>query len=263
MRDPKGEKIFTKSFTADAYGGFDGSSNCRRTPRSASTRSSIANRGGGTFRVEEYKKPEFEVNVKAPDRPVMLGEKVAATIKAKYYFGAPGRQGEVKYKVIRATANADWYPAGRWDWLSARATGGSPPITSWYPGWRGGAASGRWPGGGASRRPARNGRRGRGADRPDGTVTSRSTPRWPGRLHPDQDQRYEITAEVTDQSRRTIVGTGTVLVARKPFSLHLGRSRPLPYGDTIEAVPRSNAGSQAGGRQGNVPAASGQLRPRR
>jgi len=32
--------------------------------------------------------------------------------------------------------------------------------------------------------------------------------------HPDVDHRYGITAEVTDRSRRTIVGTGTVLVAR-------------------------------------------------
>ena len=45
--------------------------------------------GGGSFRVEEYKKPEFEVKVEAPKVPVMLGEKINASIEARYYFGAP------------------------------------------------------------------------------------------------------------------------------------------------------------------------------
>ena len=34
-------------------------------------------------------------------------------------------------------------------------------------------------------------------------------------MHGDTDHEYTITAEVTDQSRRTIVGTGNVMVARK------------------------------------------------
>ena len=59
--------------------------------------------GGGSFRVEEYKKPEFEVTVEAPNEPVMLGEKITATIKAKYYFGSPVTKAKVKYKVIRTS----------------------------------------------------------------------------------------------------------------------------------------------------------------
>ena len=39
-------------------------------------------------------------------------------------------------------------------------------------------------------------------------------------LHGDQDHKYSITAEVRDLSRRTIVGTGEVLVARKPFKIY-------------------------------------------
>ena len=46
------------------------SSSCRPTPRSASISCIVVNRGGGTFRVEEYKKPEFEVTVDAPTEPV-------------------------------------------------------------------------------------------------------------------------------------------------------------------------------------------------
>ena len=36
-----------------------------------------------TFRVEEYKKPEFEVTIDAPKDPVMLGESITARLTAK------------------------------------------------------------------------------------------------------------------------------------------------------------------------------------
>ncbi len=62
----KGETAFEKTYTADAYGGFDGSSRSRPRRRWANTGSAIidnkAIHGGVAFRVEEYKKPEFEVH---------------------------------------------------------------------------------------------------------------------------------------------------------------------------------------------------------
>ena len=198
----------------------------------------IANRGGGTFRVEEYKKPEFEVNVEAPTSPVMLGEKVAATIKAKYYFGSPVGQARVKYKVTRATANQRWYPAGRWDWLFGPGYWWFAVDSSWYPGWS------RW---GVHRPLPWWWNRGSGPPeiiaqaevpiRPDGTFPIEIDTAVAREAHPDQDQRYEITAEVTDQSRRTIVGTGTVLVAREPFTVYTWVDRGhYRTGDTIEAA---------------------------
>ncbi len=56
--------------------------------------------------------------------------------------------------------------------------------------------------------------------RPDGTLAVEIDTAMAKAAHPDQDQRYEINVEVTDQSRRTIVGNGTVLVARKPFNVY-------------------------------------------
>ena len=61
------------------------------------------------FRVEEYKKPEFEVKVEAPTEPVKLGEKITARIVARYYFGAPVTEGKVKYKVLRTPASERWF----------------------------------------------------------------------------------------------------------------------------------------------------------
>ena len=44
-------------------------------------------------------------------------------------------------------------------------------------------------------------------------------------IHGDKDLRYTISAEVRDQSRRTIVGQGKVLVARQPFKVYTGVNR--------------------------------------
>ncbi|UCD31428.1 MAG: hypothetical protein JSV38_11600, partial [Desulfobacterales bacterium] len=55
-------------------------------------------------------------------------------------------------------------------------------------------------------------------------------------IHGDKDHRYEITAEVTDLSRRTIVGKGQVLVARRPFKVYSWVDRGhYRVGDTIRA----------------------------
>ena len=71
---------------------------------------------------------------------------------------------------------------------------------------------------------------------PDGTVKVEIDTAVAKAIHPDQDHKYAITAEVVDQSRRTIVGTGDVLVARKPFKVYAWVDRGYyRVGDTIEA----------------------------
>ena len=54
---------------------------------------------GGSFAVEEYKKPEYEVRV-VPEAPrVLQGQPIKATIEAKYYFGEPVANAKVKWVV--------------------------------------------------------------------------------------------------------------------------------------------------------------------
>jgi len=55
----------------------------------------------GSFEVEEYKKPEFEVAVSTDKSRYLQGETIQATIGARYYFGAPVANGRVKYSLFR------------------------------------------------------------------------------------------------------------------------------------------------------------------
>ena len=112
------------------------SSSCPRMRRSACTRSSFPTMGGGNFRVEEYKKPEFEVKVDAPKEPVMLGEKITATIQGEILLRRSGeqRQGQVQGAAEQSTA-APGIRSGNWDWFYGRGYWWFASDYNWYPGW--------------------------------------------------------------------------------------------------------------------------------
>ncbi|HEY1068179.1 MAG TPA: MG2 domain-containing protein, partial [Pirellulales bacterium] len=234
----KGDKVYESKLKADEFGGVAGE---WPIPEDATLGQYMVHipeiGGGGSFRIEEYKKPEFQVTVEAPSEPVALGEKITAKIQAKYYFGSPVVEATVKYKVLRTAYTQRWYPIGPWDWLYGRGYGWTGADCYWYPGWE------RW---------------GHGKPFPwwigmnhaqpevvaeletpigkDGTLSVEIDTAVAQAIHADEDHRYEITAEVVDQSRRTIVGSGAVLVARKPFDVVVWSDRGyLRAGDAFTA----------------------------
>lgn len=239
VRDPRNEKVFEKAFTADEYGGFDGEMTLDGKATLGVYRIVVPGHGGGSFRLEEYKKPEFEVKIEAPAEPVMLGDSVTAKVQARYYFGAPVTEARVKYKVLRSEHDARWYPACRWDWFYGPGYWWFSPDYDWWPGWRDWGCKRPVPWwwrtwGGAE--PPEIVAEGEAAVGPDGTISIPIDTSVAKAIHPDRDHRYQVTAEVTDQSRRTIVGQGEVLVARKPFRVHVWLGRGwYRAGDDIRA----------------------------
>jgi uncharacterized protein YfaS (alpha-2-macroglobulin family) len=240
ITDPQGNEVSKQVLKSDEFGGVNGE---YALPKGAMLGAySILLNDGRTagsvgFRCEEYKKPEFEVTVKSPDKPVMLGEKIEAQLIAKYYFGAPVTNAKVKVKVERSPHDTRWYPAARWDWLYGSGYWWFSDDATWYPGFQ------RW---GCFRpRPwwghwdptppelvvdmeAEIG--------PDGTLAIPIDTALAKALHGDEDHSYKITAEVTDESRRVINGTGEVLVARQPFKVFAWTHRGYYHvGDTIQA----------------------------
>ena len=213
--DPKQEKVQEQTLTADQYGGFQGE--LTLAPDATLGVYQITTIGpiwqnAGSFRVEEYKKPEFEVTVDAPTQPVMLGQTITATVKANYYFGAPVTNATVHYKVLRSSYNANWYPTDRWDRFYGRGYWWYAPDYPWYPGWRAWGCPHPfflWWGNYQQPQPelVLDDEASIGAD---GTLPIQIDTSLAKAMQADTDHRYEITAEVTDASRRVIVGTGTV-----------------------------------------------------
>lgn len=220
INNPQGEKIFEKALVADEYGGVDGEFPLPKGAPLGVYAVFIVNRGGGNFRVEEYKKPEFEVRVDAPKEPVSLGEKITATIQAKYFFGAPVVKAKVKYKVLRSNYSSAWHPPGQWDWFYGKGYWWFAYDYTWYPGWRNWGCLRPIPAWwGRPQQPPEVVVENEVAIGPDGKVLVEIDTLPAKELHGDWDHQYSITAEVVDESRRTIVGTGKVLVARKPFKV--------------------------------------------
>lgn len=265
VRNPKGDLVEERTVHSDRWGGLDGEYPvpadatlgmfqlrvCEPKPGKPEERGVL---GTGQFRVEEYRKPEYAVAVESPTRPVMLGESFTATVRATYYFGAPVAEGTVHYKVERSKKDSRWYPVASWDWLYGPGYWWFAPEYSWYPGWsQWGCRAPIPPWWGWQPDPPEVVAEGDAPLAADGTIQIPIDTTNALNQHSDSDHEYSITAEVVDQSRRTIIGTGQVLVARDPFRIFVWTNRGhYRTGDTatvgIQARSAAGAGVAAKGR---------------
>ncbi len=226
VKDPRAEKLLEEQLTTDKYGGVHSeltlpADSALGTFQICVKENANYCRNIGSFRVEEYKKPEFEVNIDAPSEPTKLGDVITATVRAEYYFGEPVQSARVKYRVNRYEHDARWYPRAPWDWLYGGGYWWFAYDYTWYPGFREWGCFAPFPFWAHRPTPPPElvvenevaiGR--------DGTVPISIDTQLAKELHGNSDHRYEIDVEVTDQSRRTIYGNGKVLVARAPFKVY-------------------------------------------
>ena len=73
------------------------------------------------FRLEEYKLPEFKVEVKTPEqdgkkKAFRVGEKVEVEIQADYYFGGPVSAASVEVVVYQNPFYHYWFPYREYSW---------------------------------------------------------------------------------------------------------------------------------------------------
>lgn len=250
--DPKNAQVLSTACTTDDSGSITGEYILGSEPALGLYRISINGVGGspqycagGVFRVEEYKKPEFEVTVTPAKTQARLGDKITATIKARYYFGAPVAQGQVSYKIFREDYHHIYLGPGEYDWLYGKGYGYHPyayPWFAWWGRWGGFIVGdlwpyyGSWPNGGfngagsddeeMNRRSLESGTRkalrelvaqGTAQLKADGTYEVEFDTAPALRDLGDRDHRYTIEAEVRDASRRTITGQGDIKVTRQEF----------------------------------------------
>ncbi len=246
IHDPNGEIIYEQKVQTNEFGAVSGDFKLPKDARLGQYQIQLLGQtdnkdlwsfGIVTFRMEEYRKPEFEVKIDAPQEQVKLGGQIKVNIQAKYYFGAPVTNGTVKYRVFRQSHSQRWYAPAPWDWLYGPAYWWHTENYSWFPGWR------RW---------------GCPAPIPAWGINHASdeelvleneiklTPEMEGKaevtidtslaaaLYPDRDHQYRIEANVVDASRREITGKGTILAARTPFKVNVWSMRGfLNVGDQI------------------------------
>src|SRR5262249_1323746 len=167
----------------------------------------------------EYKKPEYEVRV-TPDKPRLLqGQAITATIEAKYYFGEPVANADVKYVVHRSPSWSYLFGEDESD-FSDEGEGGRYPE---------GAEEGYDYGGNQlseqSGKLDANGRL---------KITISTKVDDKGK----QDAVYRIEARVTDQSRREIAGHNAVTATFGSFQIGVQADKYLYHqAETITLTP--------------------------
>lgn len=238
ISDPMGNKLSEKKFTLDNFGGLAGEF---KIPEDAKLGAyeiyEISTFKAGrydaicsTFRVEEYRKPEFEVSVDTPKNVPMLGEKVSATVRAKYLWGDSVKKGVADVTVRRTPRRITWYPSFEWSWLYEYGSNWYFYDADWYCG-----LGNLW----ICRRYSGFHRWYRSSPAPETVVTMKNVSLdengevkvvWDTslvrKLYGDDDQEYLISVSVTDNSRRTIDATGSVVVRAEPFRVFAWTDRP-------------------------------------
>ena len=225
--NPMGEAVYEKSLATDANGGvedtisLDGSAVLGAYHLSASC---LGGSSSSVFRLEEYKVPEFEVSVATQEETIKHGDTVKAVIDAKYYFGAPVTDAKVSYRVTRTAHSFTPFPPTPWDWLYGDSYWRGDYDYAWLPGWQSWGAQARIPAYGRYS-PPEVVVEGEGELDDEGKLVLTIDTSSALETFGDQDHRYEISAEITDSSRRVITGSGSVVAAREPFAVTLWLDR--------------------------------------
>ena len=103
FRDANWQEISSAKFTTDEYGTFSGSF-VIPTDRLNGLFRLNANKGRVSIRVEEYKRPTFEVNFEKPKEQYKLNQEVTVRGDVKAYAGFGLDDVEYTYRVVRKTA---------------------------------------------------------------------------------------------------------------------------------------------------------------
>ena len=199
VNDSEGKPVLTKNAKLSDYGTV---STELKLPESAATGtySIEVNRNGdaeylqavyGSFTVDEYRKPEYEVKVASASTRVLQASPQRITLEARYYYGEPVRAGTVQWHVYRAR----WYPPWSNDIDDEQDESGG-----WYLGeeWKTSKSQ-------------------LGAD---GKATLDLQPPMEA-----VDQLYRVEAEVMDSSGRTVKGATSFLATAGPFYVSAEPSR--------------------------------------
>ena len=111
FRDANWQEITSANFSTDEYGSFSGSF-VIPTDRLNGVFHLNANRGSTIIRVEEYKRPTFEVTFEKPKEQYKLNQEVTVRGDVKAYAGFGLDDVEYTYRVVRKTS----FPWRCWWW---------------------------------------------------------------------------------------------------------------------------------------------------
>lgn len=185
------------------------------------------------FRIEEFRRPEFEVAMTTGEGPHSVGKHAIATVSAKYFAGGGLPNAETTWSV--SASDAQYSPPNRSDYLFGKAGG------FWYGYFRRGR--GGYYGGPFGRPQVPSTETLKGATGPDGVHRVRVdfdgvTPSFPRML--------SLDARIQDVNRQEWSAHGSMLV--HPSSTYVGLKVPKTYLRQGEAIRLSALATDLDGK---------------
>jgi uncharacterized protein YfaS (alpha-2-macroglobulin family) len=105
VKDPNNARVYEQDLRLSKYGTFNGEFTLSEAaPLGNYNIEATTDEGSssGNFDVAEYKKPEYKVSVTTPKKFAPAGSKTKFDINARYFFGAPVANADVKYYIYRS-----------------------------------------------------------------------------------------------------------------------------------------------------------------
>ena len=207
INDPRGTKVTEGKATLNEFGSAWGSLELGEQLPLGEYTVQFWNQGRTTsigsaklFRLEEYKLPEFKVQVKTPEeagrkKAFRLGEKVDVEIQADYYFGGPVSNASVEVVVYQSPFFHYWFPRRDYAWYYDDLQ-----RYNYYSRGQGSVVT-------------------RETIKTDVTGKAKLTFDTP-RENYNQDFEYRIEARVVDSSRREIIASDRVRVTHQRYYVY-------------------------------------------
>ncbi len=237
LTDSKGEKVKTEQVKVTKYGTFSMKSTIgKEAPTGYYSLNAQGKLSGGdvdasgAFRVEEYRAPQFRVDVESKKKSLIAGEPLEATVFARYLFGGAMNDVQVKWSSQRNSTS----------FSSENGTGFTFSQETWW--WDDNQphdASGFFASGEGK------------ADNQGALAVKAGNTEAPG----EKPYTYTFEAEVTDVNRQSVAGRAEVMV--HPASYYVGLRSPVYFLQVgteyaLEALVLDTEGKRTGGKKVTV-----------
>src|SRR5262249_30202346 len=117
--NPLGVVLYQEALTANEFGAVSGTLELTDEPPLGEYKVLAQYQGQGfegKFKVEEYRKPEFEISLKTERPAYLVGEEVRGKIAGQYLFGGPVPRAKVSWRVFEGpyAFDASRFEENRW-----------------------------------------------------------------------------------------------------------------------------------------------------
>jgi alpha-2-macroglobulin len=226
VKDPDGNSMSTGEVTTNSHGAFHGLVQVPMDSKTGGYSINLTYPDGTTayeyFEVAQYRKPEFQVEVTPITPRVIAGEKAKMKVHASYYFGGSVANARVKYSIYDAT-----------NWSLRYSLIKRPDYYNFFDDWEGSESSGGSYGGDFLKDGYVQ------LDANGDAIVDVDT--LPEKIDPAKpydssylDKNYKVDVEVTDISRMTVVGSGSLLATAGDFALFVKpQTNVAKVGDSI------------------------------